>query len=41
MPYTDEKIDTKVTALDDKIDVALDIRERLVILESKMSVLGR
>jgi len=30
-----------MTALEYKIDVALDIRERLVILESKMSVLGR
>ena len=41
MPYTDEKIDTKITVLDDKSDVALDIRERLVILESKMSVMCR
>ncbi len=30
-----------MTVLDDKIDLALDIRERLVILESKMSVMGR
>jgi peptidoglycan hydrolase CwlO-like protein len=27
--------------IDDKVDVALDIRERRVILESKVAVLGR